>query len=572
MLKFAVFDESGPARAWNLRHEHLVGSDDTVFPGEISFEHGVITCRKRVEGSIALALQFPVADRSGPEGSLLTLRTCLLRERDEPYLLSLELARQRLMLILNKLEEWALFEQAPDDPAMKQVEQAREAFTHALVEQHYSAVVRGSSAYYTLAADIAAREALRIAVAAGESLALLQSRVMHARRLNGTLANLAAKAPPPNAITDHEAKAGRAALLGSPGVILPDTPRIGCAVSPNQFSPELCALVQSHCDFVAFPMRWTDMEPSEGKYAFARTDKWIEWAVTKAKLPVTAGPLIDFHPRAAPDWLYIWEHDYETLRDVVFEHVKTLVTRYRRTVSTWTVCSGLHAASNFALAPEQAIDLTRSCAMIVRKLQPSAKVQVEISQPWGEYTGEVGPRAARSIPPTVYCDFMHQVQTQVDAWALRIQMGQPEAGRSTRDLLSISALLDKFAALDTPVAVSVLGCPSEPISPVGPAERYDPGHWRRHWNPAHQAEWLAHLGAIAAAKPFIASLCWQELFDSPAPMGEMPGGGLATSTGVAKPAARVLGELRAALRDKKPLLPGSDDPLADTGTGGRLRG
>ena len=72
-----------------------------------------------------------------------------------------------------------------------------------------------------------------------------------------------------------------------------------------------------------------------------------------------------------PDFLYIWEHDYETLRDVVIEHVKQVVTRYRRTVHTWTICSGLHVASNFAISYEQAVDLTRVCVLIVHQLLPS---------------------------------------------------------------------------------------------------------------------------------------------------------------------------------------------------------
>ncbi|MCW5764885.1 MAG: endo-1,4-beta-xylanase [Phycisphaeraceae bacterium] len=554
MLKFAVFDESGPATAWNLRHQHLIGSDDVVVPSEIAFEGGLIQCRKRIDGSAALGLQFPVADESGGEGSLLTLRTCLLRDREEPYLLSLELARYRILLLLNKLEEWALFGEPADDPAMRLVEQARDAFTHALVEQHYSAAVKGRGGY-TPAADRAARSALALALKAGEALALLQSRVMYARRLNGTLAAIASQSPPANAITDHEARAGRAALLGSPGVILPEPARIGCSVNPAQFTPELCALAQQACDFVTIPMRWVEMEPTEGKYAFARTDKWIEWAVTKAKLPVTAGPVVDFHARSAPRWLGIWEHDYETLRDVVFEHVKALVTRYRRTVGVWTVCSGLHAGNGFSLTPEQAIDLTRTCVMVVRKLQPTAKVQVEIAQPWGEYTGEAGPKGARSIPPTVYCDFMQQVQCHVDAWAVRLQMGQPEPGKSARDLLAISAMLDRFAAFDVPVAVTAMGCPAAPLPAPGDGE-LEPGHWRRHWNPEHQAEWMAHLGAIIAAKPFVTSLCWQDLYD-PSAQAEMPAGGLATASGAARPVARVLSELRGALRGGRPILPGS---------------
>jgi tripartite-type tricarboxylate transporter receptor subunit TctC len=43
------------------------------------------------------------------------------------------------------------------------------------------------------------------------------------------------------------------------------------------------------------PMRWIDMEPAEGKYDFSATDRWIEWAVRAAKLPVVGGPLIELH-------------------------------------------------------------------------------------------------------------------------------------------------------------------------------------------------------------------------------------------------------------------------------------
>ena len=169
------------------------------------------------------------------------------------------------------------------------------------------------------------------------------------------------------------------------GIVLPQPALVGCTVNPANFSEPLARVVGATCDFVSMPMVcWMDMEPTEGKYAFAKTDKWIEWAV-RAKIPVVAGPLIDFREIAVPEWLYIWEHDYETLRELVYEHIKTIVTRYRRTVTRWTVCWGLHVNASFAMTLERMMDLTRMCAPLVRKLQPTAKVQIEISQPWGEY-------------------------------------------------------------------------------------------------------------------------------------------------------------------------------------------
>ena len=92
---------------------------------------------------------------------------------------------------------------------------------------------------------------------------------------------------------------------------------------------------------------WVDLEPREGSYSFGPTDKWIEWAVRTAKVPVVAGPVIDFRASSTPDWLYIWENDYETLRDLVIEHMQAVVTRLRRTITRLTAASGLHVFTNF---------------------------------------------------------------------------------------------------------------------------------------------------------------------------------------------------------------------------------
>jgi hypothetical protein len=533
---------------WTPTHAHLLGPDELAIPAELSLAGDIIHAVKRIEGAAALAIQYPAP---APVGGTLTLRTALLPERREPYLLTLELARYQVMLMLTKLEEWALFETAPTDPVMAKIEEARERYTHALVVQGKRAP--GAGAAITPQAQAAADEALAAALDAGEALALLSARVQHARRLSGELARLASRPPPDSAITDHEAKLARKHAAGSAGVILPDLPQVGLAVSPSVFAPALCDAIAQCADFLVVPMRWSQMEPTEGRYTFAPTDKWIEWAVTRARLPVVAGPVLDFESGCVPDFVYIWEHDYETLRDVVIEHVKAVVTRYRRTVDTWTICSGLHVGSNFAISYEQAVDLTRVCVTIVRKLHPGAKVQIEISQPWGEYTAEASARAARSIPPAVYCELLSQIGLDFDALALKVQMGYPLPGRSTRDLIAFSSLLDRFAQLDKPLALSMLGAPSSPVPPAPNMPLA--GNWRAEWSPEQQALWLTRACAIAAGKPFVRSIAWQEVVDAPPPAS--PSGGLITGAGQPKPALAALRTLRAGLHAKAPALVGA---------------
>ncbi len=559
MLLFAVFENNLPAKQWPLRHAHLIGPDDVVIPGEVRFERGLVRCERRADGASALGLQFPVeATPNSSDTSLLVLRTCLLPQRTLPYLLSLELARHRLMLLLNKLEEWALFDLPADDPVMVLVDETRQAFTWALLLSKGGSGAHGE--WYTPDADRAARMALAVGVQAGELMSRRQAHVQHTRRITGELARVAALRPPDNAITDHEARASREAAIGSPGVLLPEMPRVGCAINPAVCTPELQKQVAESCDFITMPMRWVDMEPVEGKYSFRPTDAWIEWAVTKARLPVVAGPLIDLRPGNVPDFLYIWEHDYETLRDVVIEHVKALVTRYRRAVGVWNVASGLQCGSAFSLSQEQIMDLTRTTVLLVRKLQPSAKVIVEVAQPWGEY-GSLPELAQRTLPPHTYAELINQLGLNIDALGVRVQMGQNFPGRATRDLMEISHLLDRFAACDRPVAVTALGAPSRLASaPASAAPREgdsapSPGCWHKPWSPELQGEWLAAVAAMAAGKPFVQSVCWQDFYDADAG-AEMPGGGggLTTLGGGAKPALAKLTALRTALREKRPSL------------------
>lgn len=557
MLLFAVFENNAPAKQWPLRHAHLIGPDDVVIPGEVRFERSLIRCERRTDGASALALQFPLeASPNAGENSLLVLRTCLLPQRTLPYLLSLELARHRLMLVLNKLEEWALFDLPAEHPVMKLVDETRQAVTWALLLSRGGSGAAGE--WYSPDADKAARLALAVGVQAGEAMARHQAQMQHTRRITGELARVAALRPPENAITDHEARASREAAIGSPGVLLPEMPRVGVSINPAILNADLQKQVVESCDFVTMPMRWVDMEPVEGKYAFRPTDAWIEWAVTKAKLPVTAGPLVDLRPGNVPDFLYIWEHDYETLRDVVIEHVKALVTRYRRAVGTWNVASGLQCGGVFALSQEQIMDLTRTAVLLVRKLQPSAKVIVEVAQPWGEYASASG-MAQRTLPPQTYAELINQLGLNIDALGVRVQMGQNLPGRAARDLMEISHLLDRFAACDRPIALTAFGAPSR-IAPTPASAKADepgasPGWWHKPWSPEVQAEWLSAVGAMAAGKPFVQSVCWQDLYDADAG-AEMPGagGGLSTLGSGPKPGLAALAGLRKGLQQKSATL------------------
>jgi hypothetical protein len=568
MQIFVVFESDGvDAAHFPPRHAFLVGPEEVPLQGSIELSPSMVRCEKQAPQTSGLAVQVQVPRAKLPESlakhfpapggdsmGLLTVHTCLLPDREHPYLLMIELARRQIMLLLNKLEDWQLTDLPSDHPVMQQFELARSSFCDALVAQRGADGAPDRGGYRAQANQLSA-QALALSMEAGEELALIHAERQMRQRLSGE-GYKSAHAQAVRASRERPAANAPAIVPGAGQVVLPGIAAIGCAVSPGPVTESQTKAIMASCDFVTMPMRWIDMEPVEGKYNFTPTDRWIEWAVRVAKLPIVGGPLIDFRPRCAPEWLFIWENDYETLRDLVFEHVQALVTRYRKTISRWTVASGLHVNTNFKISFEQIMDLTRICVMLVKKLHPSAKVQLEVAQPWGEYHTT----NRRSIPPYLYAEAALTAGLPIDAIALRVQMGHAEPGTSTRDMLSFSAMLDKFAQLEKPIVISAIGAPSQPVTPkpfipragAEPDDPYEPGYWRQPWSETTQALWMTQALTIALAKPYVHSVCWQELSDSTsnAPP-EMPSGGLMKADGATKPALMRLAQIRTAMREGK---------------------
>lgn len=518
MLSFAVFDSTGPAEEWSTAESHVFGQDGVPVPADVRAESGRIVCEKHSAEAAGLSTIFPPVDENS--GTPLFLQTCLLPERDEPYLLSLELARQRIMTLFNKLEDWSLTDLPNDHSAMLAIDAARHAFTKAQVGHRLNQNDDGS---FTREADQLAREALRLALVASESLVAANTERSLPDRVSGaTYASAVGRDPSAGPVTGPAVKSPN-----DTGLVLPIKPQIAVGVSPVQFTEPLQHLMTDGCDFISLPTRWRDMEPDEGKYAFAPTDRWIEWAVRSAKLPVHAGPVVDLGRSNVPDWLYIWEHDYETLREVVYEHVKNVITRYRRTVPRWTVLSGLNRNENFQLSFEQMMDLTRMTMLLARKLHPQGKMQIEVLHP---FSGEPGHRP-RSLPGALYAEMVQQAGIGVDAWAIRLELDRPRPGAMRRDLMSLSAAIDRYALLDRPLAVTAVSRAQEPGSSECSEE---------------DAIWLRRAMELIVSKPSVMSFAWQEQELPPGAKGPMPGSVLDAS-GKPKPAVRQAIALRKAI-------------------------
>jgi len=499
MLKFLVFDEQGnPATDLTLRNAHILGADGSAMRANITFEQGQIVCEKREVGSAALALQHPVGELGE-----LTLQTCLLPERADPYVLDLELARHRLMLLYVKQEEWGLFDLPAEHPVTKQGRTARLELIEALCAQRTDPAAAAQHARASLAA----------ALDGSEELALHHSSLLLNRR--------------------------RATGSG------PRFP-IGCGTAVDQTHERVRQALLHNFDFLQLPMPWRLLAPEEGEYQWQQMDNWVEWA-NRNRMPILAGPVISFEPSNLPDWLFIWEHDYDTVRDLIYEHAERVVQRYKNRVNVWKVVSGLHVNSHFSFNFEQLMDLTRMATMLVKKAAPHARTLIEIREPFGEYYAQ----NPRSIPPMMYVDLIVQSGINFDGFALRMMNGQAQSGQYTRDLMQLSALLDHFAGYGKSLYVT-LGAPSEPVTQMmlpgadsGEPTDDNSGFWRRPWSQNVQAHWLEAAMQVCASKPFVEAVAWAEMVDHP--HIELPLSGLVSEEYHPKSALRRLVSFRQTL-------------------------
>jgi len=496
MIRFNVYRDGAPVERIDLSGAYVFAQDHIPVRADIAASGSQISCMKRTAASCGLALLW----EAGPIGKLL-LSTTRLPARDTPYNLNVELARACVMRLLEKREDWGLFDYEDAGTFNDQLEKARHQFIEAIKGDDPAEAAK------------LADQSLDCALGLGEEMALFHADVFLRRRKQGSGIN----------------------RVG-----------FGCMIDLLAGAPRYRSRLAEEFDFVSLPIGWKKLAPKERKLQWERPDDWVNWAVGQRRA-VHAGPLVSFDAADVPEWLYIWEHDYEALREMIYEHLQQVVRRYERRVRLWRVVSGLNAHNSFNLSFEQIMELTRMSCSVVKRLAPRSLVLIELVLPWGEYYA----RNQRTIPPLLYADMAVQSGVRFDGFGLQLYLGVPRDGMYVRDLMQVSAMLDEFAGFGVPVHLTGVQVPSSVTGDAsaacgGKASPARAGTWHGPWSPRVQAEWLNAFARVAISKPFVETICWRDLADGKGQY--LPHGGLCRSDLRAKPALKELRDFRASLQ------------------------
>ena len=495
-VKFEIYRGGVRVNDFAPQGAYAVGPESVPIPGAVTFQDGLLITDPPDVNAAGVALLWDM----GELGSF-HLETTRLVPRDKPYNLNVELARLRLMKIVQKQEDWNLFDFPKADPFIQRFREAQDLFSDALGKMDEPAE----------AATLADRS-LALSVALSEDLAMFHAELLINRRRATS------------AFVKH---------------------LFGCRVDFAMQNQRYREMLADSFDYAVLPMSWKLLQPQEGAFDTEVTDTWIAY-LAKRRVPVLAGPIINLVERDVPHWMFIWENDLDSLREMVYEQVQRVVSRYRRSVVAWNVVGGLCTNSVFSLTFEQMIELTRLLVTLVKIMISSARTLITITQPFGEYHA----RNPNSVSPMLYAEMLGQAGINFEGFALELELGLPQPGMFARDLFQISTLLDRFSTIGRPVFLTAVSFPGRHTpDPADRSEgRMDPaaaGRWKRPWDAQLQADFLEAVYRIALSKPFVENVAWGNLVDV---NQSVPGGGLLDEMYQPKPAFTRLQEMRELFR------------------------
>lgn len=456
-MKFQVFKNGQPSDGFEVHGGYLFGSDGTsIRRARIALENGLIECQKPSSDSAGLALLWPV------EGfGKVLLPTTFLPERDRAYCLNVEIARARLMQIINRREEWSLFDSGQDLEEISK--EAQDLFVKS-VQRIRDPVV---------ASQLADRS-LRRAMVLSEKLALAHSEALFRAR--------------------KKAKAFSRGCLG-------------CRVDLDRLhETEYVDKLAQLGGFAVVPTCWARIEPTEGAYDFSKLDQAIELLVAK-RMILGAGPLLCFSPEDLPSWLTQGSVTFEKVREAAYRFVTQVVTRYTRKIHRWFVLGGLNAVNGLGFSVDQVREMTHAATMAVKAVNSRAFRVIEVACPWGEYYATV----ANTIAPVAYMDMIVQSGVGFEAFALQMRFGRDQSGLHMRDMMQVASLLDLFALMGKPLYITTVETPSQKGS--GPFDAQVAGFWHKPWDPVRQAVWLEGLCAVALGRPTVDAVVFEHLAD-----------------------------------------------------------
>jgi hypothetical protein len=268
------------------------------------------------------------------------------------------------------------------------------------------------------------------------------------------------------------------------------------------------------------PCNWAQIEPQSGRRQWELIDKQLAWCA-EHEIRVVGGPLLNLQQATVPDWLLLWEGDFQNILKVLTEQVQTTVSRLRGRVHLWNCAARLNTADALSLSEEEVLRLAVRVVEMVRNVDNRTPIIVTFDQPWGDYLGQLD----RDLPPLHFADALVRSDLGLAGIGLELNLGVGSRFTMPRDAMELSRQIDRWSTLGLPLVV-MLTIPSD----------------EEGFTPPSQLAWLRSYLQLLCAKAPVHGILWNQLRDTTAPLASSSG--LLTATGQVKQVFNALADFR----------------------------
>jgi len=208
----------------------------------------------------------------------------------------------------------------------------------------------------------------------------------------------------------------------------------------------------------AVRISWGDIESASGRFEFDAVSEALD-ACARQGIRVIGGPLVDYHPRLLPDWLTLFDDNFDRLAATMNDFVEKTVMQFRGRVHLWNAASGFNTAGPLGLIDEQVMRLSIGAIQTVRRCDPNTPVILSLDQPCGEYLA----RDQDGISPFHFADALLRSGLGLAGIGLNFRFGYSSGETQPRSAIDFAQLIDRWSTLNAPlmVQVSVAGAPGQ---------------------------------------------------------------------------------------------------------------
>ncbi|MCI0334245.1 MAG: endo-1,4-beta-xylanase [Planctomycetes bacterium] len=471
-----------------LDHIHMCGQEDLPWFARVYFSGDHLVIERNEDESGRVFVPWRVGDY-GP----ILIGTSTLMERDEPYVLEVELARGVTNTLRNQLAQWESMGLDVPQSIRAQVLEATSDFSRAATMQND----------VPAAADWAQRSLATSVIAMDRLATEYAQQALRSRR--------------------NQSK--------------PSSSWFGIHLGNQRPSSRIARQLASTFNMVSLPVSWRSTEVVEGRRSWDDVDAQVDWAHS-AGLRISAGPILELDDRGVPDWTYLWEGDFDNLLSFMIDHVRAVVERYRGKVHLWQVVSRMTHGHALGLNEETRLQVAAKAITTVRQLDPTTPLVVSFDQPWAEYLAT----EHLDLAPLHFADALVRADLGLAGIGLEINIGYHPGGSLPRGPLAISRLIDNWSLLELPLLVALTSPSSSAEDPQANGKVQVFASDREAVTPESQREWIERHVPLILAKNVVQVVLWNQLSDA-APH-HYPHGGLFDRADKPKPALEALKKIR----------------------------